>query len=756
MQKNIFSFLMLCVIIATNTFAQGFYDINTLQKIEITFPTSNWDYMMDTAKNGSEGYILASSVVVNGVVFDSVGIKYKGNSSYSANNAKNPLHIELDYVHGNADYQGYTDVKLSNGKADPSFIREVLSYEILRNYMHAPLANWAQVYINGAEYGLFTNVESINKGFIDNHFQVSGKTIVKCNPANAGPGGGTSSLVSLGTDSTLYYNNYEIKSNYGWIDLLHLIDTLNNQSASLDKVMDIDRAMWMLSFSNVLVHLDSYTGAFGQNYYLAMDNNHRFNSIVWDLNMSFGGFSMPASGAPLSVTQMQNMSPLQEATNAARPLIKNILSNPMYKRMYIAHLKTINNENFSNGVYIPRAQALMAIVDTAVNSDANKFYTYTQFQNSLTTNITGGGGPGGGMGVPGIQVLMNARATYLNGTSELSQVPPTISNITHTNAIINGNINITATITNPTYSYLGYRYAITDKFTYVQMYDDGAHQDGAAGDGVFGASFAMNAPVVQYYLYAENANAGIFSPERAEYEFYTLQAEAASISYQQVVINELMASNTSTIADPTGQFADWVELYNNTAAPIDMSGIFLSDDATNLQKWYFPLGTVIPANGFLIVWADQDLLETDIHSNFKLSSGGETLILSNTNGAILDSVTYPAANPDLSYERFPNGTGAFVEMTPTFNSLNVATAIEDGTIEQTLRIYPNPTTDMISIAFGENNAVTSLQMFNTMGELVAQVSHNQESKLTLSLGLLPTGVYYLRSNTGEVHKIVKE
>lgn len=750
MQKYIFSILLLLGFGIVTVLGQNFYDQNTLQKIEITFAQPNWDYMMDTAKAGSEGFILASTVTVNGIIFDSVGVKYKGNSSYNANNTKNPLHIELDYIHGNADYQGYTDIKLSNGKSDPSFIREVLSYEILRDYMHAPLANWAQVYINDQEYGLYTNVESINKDFIDNHFQVTDKTIVKCNPKNAGPGGSTSSLVSLGSDSTSYYNNYEIKSDFGWANLLNLIDTLNNQPAQLDKIMDIDRAIWMLGFSNVLVHLDSYSGAFAQNYYLAMDNNHRFNSIIWDLNMSFGAFTMTGTGGPLSVAQMQSLTPLLHETNAARPLIKNILANPMYKKMYIAHMKTITNEHFGNGDYLTRAQTLMSIVDTAVNSDPYKFYSYLNFQNSLTTTITGG------MSIPGIQLLMDARATYLNGTTEFSQVPPTISNIANTTATINSNVYITANITSLTYTYLGYRYAITDKFTYVQMYDDGTHQDGVAGDGVFGASFMMSAPVVQYYIYAENANAGIFSPERAEYEFYTLQAAASPIAYHDVVINEFMASNGSTVTDPTGEYADWIELYNNTGSSIDMSGIYLSDDTANLQKWYFPWGTVIPANGFLIVWADQDLLETDIHSNFKLSSSGETLILSNTNGAILDSVSYSAATVDISYERYPNGTGPFADMAPTFNSMNYATAIESGTTEQTLRVYPNPTNDIIFISFGENNQVTDLQLFNTMGEVVAKVSHNQEATLTLTLGELPIGVYYLRSNTGEVHKIIKE
>ena len=68
----------------------GFYDVNTIQEINITFNQSNWDYMMDTAAIGAEGYVLAAQVSINGTVFDSVGVKYKGNSSYNANNAKNP------------------------------------------------------------------------------------------------------------------------------------------------------------------------------------------------------------------------------------------------------------------------------------------------------------------------------------------------------------------------------------------------------------------------------------------------------------------------------------------------------------------------------------------------------------------------------------------------------------------------------------------------------------------------------------------
>ena len=115
------------------SFSQNFYDLNTIQTIEITFAQSNWDALLDAAE-ASDAYISAQSVSINGTVFPNVGAKYKGNSSYNANQVKNPWHLELDtYVDQN--YQGFTDIKLSNVIFDPSFVREALGYKILKNYI---------------------------------------------------------------------------------------------------------------------------------------------------------------------------------------------------------------------------------------------------------------------------------------------------------------------------------------------------------------------------------------------------------------------------------------------------------------------------------------------------------------------------------------------------------------------------------------------------------------------------------------------
>ena len=99
----------------------------------------------------------------------------------------------------------------------------------------------------------------------------------------------------------------------------------------------------------------------------------------------------------------------------------------------------------------------------------------------------------------------------------------------------------------------------------------------------------------------------------------------------QVLINEFLASNAATIADPEfGDYADWLELYNAGSSPVSLSGWHLTDSANDSLKWTFPAGTSIPAGGYLLLWADGT--GAGLHAGFKLGAGGEQLGLYNAAG----------------------------------------------------------------------------------------------------------------------------
>ncbi|MFN6039452.1 MAG: CotH kinase family protein, partial [Bacteroidota bacterium] len=309
--KRVFYYIILLFCLKFSIGQNNFYDLNTIQDIEIFFSNPNWDYQMDTAKYGTEGYLIADSIKINGTRYYYPGVKYKGNSSYDSSYKKNPLHIELDHLL-NQSYQSVTDIKLSNGYGDPSLIREVLSFDILKNYMFCPRSNFARVYINGNYIGIYSNTENIGKDFCSSRFySTSNNTFFKCNPVVTPTPLTKSNLRYLNNDSSSYFNFYELKSAYGWNDLVTLCDSVSNSPNSIPTVMDLDRVIWMLAFNNVLINLDSYSGVFAQNYYLYKDNTGHFNPVVWDLNMSFGGFPFVGSGATsmgsLTVANMQQL-----------------------------------------------------------------------------------------------------------------------------------------------------------------------------------------------------------------------------------------------------------------------------------------------------------------------------------------------------------------------------------------------------------------------------------------------------------------
>lgn len=147
-----------------------------------------------------------------------------------------------------------------------------------------------------------------------------------------------------------------------------------------------------------------------------------------------------------------------------------------------------------------------------------------------------------------------------------------------------------------------------------------------------------------------------------------------------VLINEWMAANTASsgIADPAdNRFQDWFELFNPGARDVRLDGWFLSDDPTLPFKNRIPAGYLVPAGGYLLVWADEESEQNqpgggDLHVNFRLSQEGEAIVLSRPDGSVADAVAFGGQTPDVSQGRSPDG-GASIEAqaSPTPRGANV-------------------------------------------------------------------------------------
>jgi hypothetical protein len=749
MKNYILSFFLFAGISAT---AQtNFYDPYVIEDIRIYFPTAGWDAILDAAV-ANETYTVADSVVINGQAFLQVGVKYKGNSSYNATRAKNPFHIKLDYLL-DQNYQGYEDLKLNNGFSDPSMMREISSYKILRQYMEGPKANLAKVYVNGNYHGIYTNAQDIGNRFNFDHYYTSYGTFVKCNPQNVQTGGGSGLLYST-ADSTGYLTQYELQSDFGWNKLQDFIDTLNNFSADIANALDVDRALWMLAYNDVLVNLDSYSGSFRQNYYLYRNHQHRWIPTVWDVNMSYGSFTMlgtntggggPGGGGNLSLTGMQQMDPYIHINDSGWPLINKLLANPVYKRMYTAHLRTINRENFVNADYKVYIDSMHASADNAVSTDPNYLYTYQNYLSNLTTTITGGGGPPGA-GTAGVYQLMDSRATYLEGTSAFAAVSPTITNVVPSNSspYYLETISINATVSNTSEVYLGYRYKKSDIFTRILMFDDGAHNDGGANDGVFGVSIPVNSLRIQYYIYAENSAAGMFSPERAEHEFYKIDALIQMATPNDIVLNEVMSKNNATITNEQGKFKDYIEVVNTTSVAIGLNTICVSDDPAVPTKWQFPGSVLIQPDQHLLIWSDDnDNVYLDPHTNFNLASTGEFLTLSDTLGNVFQMTTVPSQNTDEAWGRCEDAVGNFtVNTSPTPRTTNNCVVSITET-EQTFGMYPNPASTYLTIE--SSTSISRVEILDVTGRTIHTENPNATTD-RFNVKDFSTGIYFVKIN----------
>ena len=307
---------------------------------------------------------------------------------------------------------------------------------------------------------------------------------------------------------------------------------------------------------------------------------------------------------------------------------------------------------------------------------------------------------------------MDARSQFFStNAAYLLQAPLINSHGASSSPLLyGGSTTLTASVSNETAVYLGYRTDHTLQFNRIQMYDDGTHNDGAANDHIYGIDVPINGLVFEYYIYADNNNAGLFSPVRAEHEFHSLAVTFPAPAIGSVLINEILAANTATNLDPNGQAEDWIELINTTSSPIDLAGFYLSDDALNLLEWQIPAGTVIPANGYLLVWADKDTTEQGLHCNFKLGSSGDYVYLSHGFN-VHDQISFGVQTPDVAYARCPDAGLNFAQVTPTPLATNNCQA---GTLELYLQVQvaPNPFNELLQVINNEADISMHIQDMN--------------------------------------------
>lgn len=497
--------------------ARPFFDKKTIGEIRITLPVANWADALDSMRLYGEG-LMSGSASIDGMEYSGVGVRFRGNNSYQMGLKRNPLQIKLNHTSPELNHQGYTSVKLSSALRDPSMVREVLFHEIAGKYMPSPQANYAKLYINNEYVGVFINLESLDEQFNKNQFGSSENPFFKAGvdykqPAPQGCKQNIDGNLEYEDNLDCYRSNFEMQSDRGWSDLQELTRVLNNDPKNIERVLDVDNTLWMLALNNVMVNLNSYSGSRSINYYLYKDNNGHFQPIHWDLNLSFGSYKNTGVGSDLDLKDLQRLDPMLHSDNPYKPLISQLLKDPLYKKIYLSHIRQIIEENFANGAYEKRAQELQGLIVVPFNEDKYKTYSLDDFKNSLRETI------GKRSKIPGIVELMSKRVKYLKEHPELTALPSSVSDVTvqgrgkFENQRLN-TFHISAKADRfPQRLILYYRFEGQSDYAYMNMGEE-ASSDLPSGVKTFSClvEAKSSGDALEYYILAENAGTVQFTP----------------------------------------------------------------------------------------------------------------------------------------------------------------------------------------------------------------------------------------------------
>ena len=391
--------------------------------LEIQVDQDEWQGLLD---NALAKEWICGDLIINGERFSMVGIRTKGNSSLSqvANSASNRYSLQFKFNHyiKGQTYYGLDTFCVNNVLGDATYMKDYISYEIMKHIgVVTPLVNYANVTVNGEDYGFCLALERYDKAFLGRVYGTSGGQLYNVKiqmgqrgnfedmwqdvvngpiirqqgniggrqPGGAGFGGqsGGGSLIytdsSIGSYSAIFNN--AVFSNNSDKDKQRVVTAIEalNAGTDLEKYFDVDAILRYFAAHTVVVNLDSYVSNMAQNYYI-YERDGKLTILPWDYSLAFGGFQ---SGSASDVVNFPIDTPVSGVSIEDRPLLNKLLEVDDYLAKYHEYLRQIVEGFFESGLFESTINRIDAKIDWYVKNDASAFYTYEQYKASLPVLI---------------------------------------------------------------------------------------------------------------------------------------------------------------------------------------------------------------------------------------------------------------------------------------------------------------------------------------------------------------------------------
>lgn len=737
------------------------FDDSTLPEIRINIDQDSLDEILADENQQSDHEFLATfNITKDGVTetVDSVGFRLRGNTSRASE--KKSFKVSFDTFIDGREYRGLDKMNLNGEHNDPTVTRAKLSWNIFEKMeVKAPRSNHVSLYINDVFYGLYLNVEHIDNEFLKKEFNGDSGNLYKClYPADLSYRGPSSDDYS--DYEEFGRRPYDLKTNEEQNDysgLASFIEFLNNSNdqdfeEQIHDYLNVDATLRWMAIDVLTGNWDNYSFKKNNFYLYHSPDDGRFAVIPYDYDNTLG---VDFFGIDWGVRNIYNWG----NQNENRPLTNRFLEIQKFKDWFSYYLNETIARVFNEDSLFPEIDRLKGMIQTAAEADTfrTKDWPALDFEDYDKSFVEALGGH-----VPyGLKPFITERKNTALNQLQLNNIYPIVHSSSSKLLTENGNktIVVEATVDDEALSFVSAKVDILAILNPFELRDDGQDFDKTAGDGIYTGSKDIG-------TYSEDINFFVLAQDQEGKTSRYPQNPAKKIRQKnsavtaEVVINEFMASNSSTIQDESGSFPDWVEIFNASVSETSLSGYFLTDDLSNPDKWAFP-DTVIQSEGFLIVWADDDEREGPMHASFNLNKSGEDLGLYKKNGSdfeAINTLTFGEQTTDVSYARDGDGDGPFVfreEPTPGATNGVILSGEDNPEIPETATLYqnyPNPFNPSTTISFGlDKQDKITLQVFNITGQLVQTITSDVfgagKHSVNFRADNLSSGVYFYRLKT---------
>lgn len=671
-------------------------------------------------------FIFESSTLQDTV--ENIGFRLRGNTSRTA--AKKSFKVSFN-TFLSQKWNGLEKLNLNGQHNDVSLMRTKLCWDMMREAgLVGSRVGFTKLYINDEFRGLYLNVEHIDENFAATYFDGQGDgNLFKClYPAD---------LTYLGSNDDSYKVEvfgrriYELKTNLwqdNYADLADFITALNNASNSqfsceLESVFDVKTYIKYAALEVLQGHWDGYI--FNQNnYYLYHDQSTGLMKwIPYDLDNTLGIDWVNQDWASRNIYNW-------EQGGSDRPLFERLMDNDKYRDLYSQAIDEYLNQFYESNWLDEKVEFYHNLISETVQVDPyfplDYGFTYEQFLEAPTQAW-------GNQITYSLGAFFNQRKLTANSQLESFQLQPLISNLKN-NGPSPDFIVVTCEALNVSTPILK---ILVDNITTLEysFHDDGIFPDLVADDQLFTVGFdAPSGDKLSYQVsYFYNGNEQLFP--------CTPMTQWLTNSPTAIQINEVMPNNFSTIPDETGEFNDWIELYNSGNLNVNLSPFYLTDEINNWNKWKLPSLNLFQ-NDFKIIWADDQPEQGTSHTNFQISANGETIWLiryENDAPRIVDAIYIPACVVDESYGRENETSEEWIYFNPaTPDAPNMIVSVEESNLSK-LQVFPNPAQDVIHFT----NEIETLQVFDVTGRFIT----SKQKIRSLDTSGFQNGLYIFHINT---------